>query len=336
MPKISVIVPVYNVEEYLNRCVDSILNQTFSDFELILVDDGSVDKSGIICDEYVKKDKRVRVIHKKNGGVSAARNIGIDEAQGEYISFCDSDDYLENTFFQRAMEICKEYHVDLYKAPYTMIRDAEKEKIGAFSFPKLYKNSLDIPEGDFVFPLVQAYISNCWASLIRKTIIGDTRFDVNCTFGEDTKFVFDLLAKGISLFADNQFLYNYYHIPGSLTGKISVNKCENIKEHYLFFFDYTKRFSPNGKQWYEYVESLCANDIYGSIKRIIKGEYSFFQRRKMLDILLSEQVFINSCIKYYDEYQNSKGTMTTTYILNKEYKRKLKHRLRRIKHRIIK
>ena len=91
-PKVSVIVPVYNVEKLLQRCIDSILAQTFTDFELLLIDDGSKDKSGEICDEYAAKDSRIRVFHKQNGGVSTARNLGIDKAQGEWIYFVDSDD----------------------------------------------------------------------------------------------------------------------------------------------------------------------------------------------------------------------------------------------------
>lgn len=94
MPQISVIVPVYKVEKYIHRCVDSILAQTFTDFELILVDDGSPDNCGAICDEYAARDPRIHVIHKKNGGLSSARNAGLDIAQGEYIMFCDSDDYV--------------------------------------------------------------------------------------------------------------------------------------------------------------------------------------------------------------------------------------------------
>lgn len=86
-PKISVIVPVYNAEKYLHRCIDSILAQTFADFELLLIDDGSTDKSGEICDEYADKDARIRVFHKANGGVSSARNVGLDNALGEYICF---------------------------------------------------------------------------------------------------------------------------------------------------------------------------------------------------------------------------------------------------------
>ena len=94
-PKISVIVPVYNAEKYLHRCIDSILSQTFTDFELLLINDGSKDSSGAICDEYAAKDNRVRVFHKENGGASSARNLGLDNAKGEWIAFVDSDDLLE-------------------------------------------------------------------------------------------------------------------------------------------------------------------------------------------------------------------------------------------------
>ena len=95
MPKVSIIVPVYKAEKYLNRCVDSILAQTFTDFELLLIDDGSPDRSGEICDEYAKKDSRIRVIHKENGGVSSARQRGLDESIGEYTIHADPDDWVE-------------------------------------------------------------------------------------------------------------------------------------------------------------------------------------------------------------------------------------------------
>ena len=98
MSKISVIVPIYNAEKYLHRCIDSILAQIFTDFELLLINDGSKDRSGAICDEYAVKDSRVRVFHKENGGVSSARNLGLDNAKGEWIAFCDADDYVLPTY----------------------------------------------------------------------------------------------------------------------------------------------------------------------------------------------------------------------------------------------
>ena len=104
-PKISVIVPVYNAEKYLHRCIDSILSQTFTDFELLLIDDGSKDGSGAICDEYAAKDNRVRVFHKENGGVSSARNLGLDNACGEWVTFVDADDYVRPSYLATYIEI---------------------------------------------------------------------------------------------------------------------------------------------------------------------------------------------------------------------------------------
>ena len=107
-PKISIIVPVYNAEKYLRHCLDSILNQSFQDFELLLVDDGSKDRSGKICDEYAEKDKRVSVWHQENQGVSVARNVGLEHAQGEWIYFPDSDDIVIENALEIMMKMCVE------------------------------------------------------------------------------------------------------------------------------------------------------------------------------------------------------------------------------------
>ena len=110
---LSVIIPVYNVEEYLAKCVDSILNQTYKNLEVILVNDGSKDGSGSICDAFAQKDPRVRVIHKENGGLSSARNAGIEAAKGEYITFVDSDDWIEADAYAHLMELMQRYQVKL-------------------------------------------------------------------------------------------------------------------------------------------------------------------------------------------------------------------------------
>lgn len=100
MPKVSVIIPVYNAEKYLRKCLDSVLAQSFADFEVLLINDGSTDGSGKICDDYAQKDARVKVFHKENGGVSSARNLGLDNATGDWIVFVDSDDYVEKNYFE--------------------------------------------------------------------------------------------------------------------------------------------------------------------------------------------------------------------------------------------
>ena len=105
-PVVSIIVPVYNTEKFLHRCIDSILTQTYTDFELLLIDDGSKDSSGTICDEYAAKDVRVRVFHKENGGVSSARNMGLDNARGEWITFVDSDDWIDDNYLEALYGAC--------------------------------------------------------------------------------------------------------------------------------------------------------------------------------------------------------------------------------------
>ncbi|MEG1313359.1 MAG: glycosyltransferase, partial [Bacilli bacterium] len=102
-PKLSIIVPVYNVDKYINKCIESILAQTFTDFELLLVNDGSLDSSGSICDEYEKKDSRIKVFHKENGGVSSARNLGLENARGEWIAFVDGDDWISPEMYKKLL-----------------------------------------------------------------------------------------------------------------------------------------------------------------------------------------------------------------------------------------
>lgn len=136
-PTISVIVPVYNAEKTLRRCVDSILAQTFEDFELILINDGSKDQSGDICDEYAAKDSRVKTIHKTNGGVSSARNAGLRIAQGEYIAFIDSDDYIDNDYLLGF----KHYDADLIISGAKLISINNNWGVQRF---KLHKNTRNI------------------------------------------------------------------------------------------------------------------------------------------------------------------------------------------------
>ena len=110
---ISIIVPVYNTEKYLRRCIDSVLAQTYQDFELLLIDDGSKDSSGAICDEYAAQDARVRVFHKENGGVSSARNVGLDNARGEWITFVDADDWIESDMLELLLRKGEETGADI-------------------------------------------------------------------------------------------------------------------------------------------------------------------------------------------------------------------------------
>ena len=153
-PTISVIVPVYNAEKYLHRCIDSILAQTFTDFELLLIDDGSKDNSGKICDEYVDMDSRVRVLHKENGGVSSARNMGLDHARGEWITFVDSDDWIEPTMYELMYDDAIKKGVELVYCDMNMVYEDKTEAYQSAEF------HIDKTK------LIQNYITTVWTCLV--------------------------------------------------------------------------------------------------------------------------------------------------------------------------
>lgn len=168
---VSVIIPVYNVEDYLSTCIDSVLEQSHKELEVILVDDGSTDKSGKICDAYRKEDSRVRVIHKENGGLSDARNAGIEIAQGSYISFVDSDDYVHKDFIKTLLKACKEYSAEIAVCRhFKFCSDAEllscnkKDFCGLTLLDKkrAFRAFLLNQNGDFVVTWNKLYAARLW------------------------------------------------------------------------------------------------------------------------------------------------------------------------------
>lgn len=209
---ISVIVPIYNTEKWLRRCVDSILTQTYTDFELLLVDDGSTDCSGAICDEYSAKDSRIRVFHKPNGGASSARNMGLDKALGEWITFADADDYVKPEWLQN-------YRVDenTDKAVICqgLIKFIQKgDKLDDIELRQAYRGA---DKGDVCDVLMSVFIRGMLGWLHIKAFNGKylrerkTIFDVKQTYREDEKFLLDFLLP-----ADRLIMYDavgyYYQI----------------------------------------------------------------------------------------------------------------------------
>ena len=220
-PTISVIVPVYNTEQYLHRCIDSVLAQTYKDFELLLIDDGSKDSSGTICDEYAAKDARVRVFHKENGGVSSTRNLGLDHARGEWVTFVDSDDYIEDNFlnsFEGNLD------ADLVVGNMVICEDGKlPSDIGAHIVPGKYSPIQSVLKGN----LTNHAFCAPWGKLFRKDCIGDLHFDVGMTICEDTKFVYNYIAKAkdmriLSTDEATHYVYMYPSIPTSEKYQMSV------------------------------------------------------------------------------------------------------------------
>lgn len=202
---ISIIIPIYNVEGYLSRCIDSVLNQTYKNLEIILVDDGSPDNCGKICDEYAKKDSRIKVIHKENGGVSSARNAGLDIARGDYIGFVDPDDYIHQTMYETLISEISEDDFDIVECNYTQIYE-DGSNLTRNIKDKVYSDYYDILEGGFT-----AYLSFViWDKLYKKSIIDGTRFNTSFKVAEDQLFFFECAKKGAVLKSINKPLYYYY------------------------------------------------------------------------------------------------------------------------------
>lgn len=195
---ISIIVPVYNAESYLERCINSVISQTWKQWELILVDDGSNDKSGNICDIYCKKDKRIKAIHQKNAGVSAARNTGIINAGGSYIAFVDSDDWIESDMYERMLQEAKTTGADVVMCDAVTVYDDGKTKIDTIT--QLSGNQV-LKKSDFVPALLLEVAGSAWRCIYKNDRYNDKqKYKHPLTFPRGIKFsedrIFNLYALG--------------------------------------------------------------------------------------------------------------------------------------------
>ncbi len=283
---ISVIVPVYNSEKYLKRCIDSILNQTYKAIELILVDDGSPDNCGKICDEYAKKDKRVRVIHKTNAGVSAARNSGLEIASGNYATFVDSDDYIEPEMYSNMMEKVHQYNCDVvmcdcikdftdHSEIYTHdIRAGfyDKEQLVNEYYPHLLMmENVEYP----------ATISN-WLILFNRNKLGNLRYVVGVRYSEDLLFGAQLVYNTDSFYyMKEQAYYHYYMNPTSATHKFTVDKWNDYK---TLHFEINKYFSECESFDFSHQIDLCLLFfVYNSVSNIFSADN--LEREKKFEIV---------------------------------------------------
>ena len=214
---ISIIIPIYNVEKYLRDCLESVINQTYENIEMILVDDGSPDNCGKICDEYSKRDSRIKVIHKPNGGLSSARNAGLDIANGEYVSFIDSDDVIDKRFIEVLYEMCDENNCDISQCNFIRFSDEIK-------FETNEKNSIEILSSTamqnrlFVYTKSAQTVVVC-NKLYKKYLFQDIRFPIG-KIHEDEGTTYKVLYFCKSNVAVSDLcLYYYRENANSITGK---------------------------------------------------------------------------------------------------------------------
>lgn len=223
-PQISVIVPVYKVESYIRKCVDSLLCQTIGDIEIILVDDGSPDQCGKICDEYAQKDSRIVVIHKENGGLSSARNAALDVFKGEYVMFVDSDDYVETTFCEEALKIVVEKEVLCASFGYYEIRNGQRKPYGTPN-PR-YMNAEEAIER--IIKLDDVIYNMACNKIYHRSLFNAIRYPGGKLYEDQgtTYKLFDLAGR---IYVSDTPLYDYVRREDSITGHSTSIRSINDK-----------------------------------------------------------------------------------------------------------
>ena len=304
---ISVIVPVYNVEQYLRKCIDSIISQTYKNLEIILVDDGSKDNSGKICDEYENKDERIKVIHKKNGGLSDTRNIGLDIAKGDFISFIDSDDIVENDFFEYLIGLQKKYNSDITECNFVKVYE---EKLKDFAFPKNSYHSIVVTDSYGALKNYTSFDDDIstnsvvvWNKIYKKELFEKVRFPVGKTH-EDQYTMYKLLAQVNIFVTSSEAKYGYFQRADSIINKkfnedrLSVFDAYDEVIEFLHQKNYTELEEKFQRRYLQTI--IDFTDITSKLEKTEKKNFN----RKLIELFENRYEKTENFVKNSDIYKD--------------------------------
>lgn len=280
---VTVIIPVYNVEERISRCLDSVMGQTFHNIEILLIDDGSTDDSGNICDYYSQIDKRISVFHKENGGVSTARNMGISHAKGDYICFVDSDDAVKPDMIQEMLNKAIDFDADISCCLLEVIEIDGTVRPLMSGVSGLFNNK-HIISAFFTDQFIKDQMYGPYNKLYKRELLEGKQFK-NYRLGEDILFVFEILLKSERIYIGNKVGYQYLHRADSaMTSAFSVKKLDYVYAA-MEVVELCKNYAPyaidaaNNWLFYHYLITLrqiCINNL--------KKDLSFFFNQGLLYI----------------------------------------------------
>lgn len=287
--KLSVIVPVYNVEKYLHKCVDSLLNQNLpsEECEIILVDDGSPDRCGEVCDEYASHYANVKVVHRENGGLSAARNSGIEVARGQYVQFVDSDDFLEPNVLKALVEKMEADRLDVLRFNYKNVNE-RYEEIEPNKDPKRWVNySSEVCDGHTF--LNERLGPACYACqfIVRRELLTDYMFKEGVYF-EDTEWTPRILIKAQRVASTDMMVYNYLFREGSITQSVDEAKKRKVLADKLLLVDSLKAQMQQvvDKRWFE---GMIAQTVISIISYVAANYYD--KRKEVMTALVEKNIF---------------------------------------------
>ncbi len=295
---ISVIVPIYNVEQYLDKCVESIVNQTYKNLEVILVDDGSTDDSGQKCDNWAEKDTRVKVIHKANGGLSDARNVGIKEASGNLIGFVDGDDYIEKQMYERLQQ-----NLTKYKADISICNVQYVDEQGNY-LPSYFKGEKEplrvLEQKTALYLLIEdaSIQSFAWNKLYRASLFKEVQYPKGKVL-EDRATTYKLFDKAGKVVDDRTVGYNYVQRKDSIMHTYSHMAIKDELEAIHERQEYLEKYE-------ELEEILMLNYLY-SVVNIFRSYYGENRRDETLDEILAKEWMVYRM--HYPKYQKALGQM---------------------------
>ena len=257
---ISVIIPVYKVEKYVERCIQSVINQTYENLQIILVDDGSPDICGKICDEYAKKDHRIEVIHKSNGGLSDARNKGLEIAKGEYIGFVDSDDYIEADMYEVLYNLLKQYNADVSICNFYTVSQGKISIKNADNGINEY-NRIEILKEILLDRNIQSY---AWNKLYKKELFDEIKYPIGKKY-EDIGTTFFLLEKCNKVVVTGKSEYYYINRQDSIVNNVTettiTDYIELIMQRYDYIEENIKELSSYNKDYLKRILKTAEKDI---------------------------------------------------------------------------
>lgn len=296
--RISVIIPIYNVEAYLRRCVDSIINQSFKELEIILVDDGSPDRCGAICEEYAHKDSRIKVIHQDNGGLFCARNVGLEAAVGEYVSFIDGDDWIESDTYEHMIKIIDEYHPDMIRFGFKKMLNGKiicESRMpyteGIYAAQELYEIQLDTISNEGVLDYKKRRILSAWSNLYHRDLIMDRgiRFiSEREILNEDYLFVLQVSLAAAVVYIMNGTFYCYDTREGSITTSYRRNMFERKKKLFQMYCENVDVDSPDVQVR---LKNFYIDCVYACVVNECGGHNSMVDAVLKITLLLSDQKF---------------------------------------------
>lgn len=240
-PKISIVVPVYNIEQYLESAINSLINQTYKNLEILLVDDGSTDSSPNICDEYAKRDNRIRVFHQKNSGVSCARNLGIDMATGEYIGFCDGDDTVDCDMYEFLYNGIKNNNADISMCDVRFVFENNNIKEIATGKETLWNCAKDFSV-DFCKNNIRIGV---YTKLFKSEICKATKFNETLKINEDRLFCYETALKANQIYLNDVAKYSYYRRTNSSSTTCFTEKFNDIITVADMIYDLSEKHFPN-------------------------------------------------------------------------------------------